>query len=91
MGNAISCFVLITPADKPDELIGCFLLLIARAVARERGCCCARTGAPEGRRVLMSSAGRLITGQILQRYLPMIRRCVWEHTQPRNTDAVIST
>jgi len=35
-GNAISCFVLITPADKPDELIGCFLLLIARAGVRER-------------------------------------------------------
>jgi hypothetical protein len=30
-GEGISCFVLITPADKPDELIGCFLLLIAGA------------------------------------------------------------
>ena len=35
-GGAISCFVLITRADKPDELIGCFLLLIARARDRDR-------------------------------------------------------
>lgn len=90
-GETSVAFVLITPADKPDELIGCFLLLIASAGVRQRKCCCARTGAPEGRRVLMSSAARLITGQILQRYLPMIRLPVWERTQPRSTDAVIST
>jgi hypothetical protein len=35
-GERISCFVLITPADKPDELIGCFLLLIAGARETEQ-------------------------------------------------------
>jgi hypothetical protein len=91
-GGAITCFVLITPADKPDELIGCFLLLIGREKEREREtalfrCGCGRAWlqlgqtqkmerAPEGRRVLMSSAARLIIAQILLCYLPMIRRCL---------------
>jgi hypothetical protein len=39
----------------------------------------------------MTSEAPLITGQILQRYLPMIRLPVWEYTQPPSTDAVIST
>lgn len=61
--GAITCFVLITPADKPDELIGCFLLLIARARERDRAiapCRAAtrRTESPRGqaRIDVMSSA-----------------------------------
>lgn len=95
VGSAISCFVLITPADKPDELIGCFLLLIARKRETERDHAiapCRYDGSPRGQaRVDVISKGTNYWTDPVAPFANDTALCVWVDTQPLNTGAVIST